>query len=155
MIRPGPRRQSARPGAEADAICGAAYGERSERRKNTRNGYQRRDWDTRAGSIALAIPKLRQGSYFLGWLLERRRGAEAALVTVVATSYLLGVSTRRMAGAGVGVDADAVADRNRLVADAFQLGDGEQSDPTKPGQRRGLVRLAAPNAVDGVGPHET
>jgi len=83
-------------GAEADAICGAAYGERSEERKNTRNGYRRRDWDTRAGSIGLAIPKLRQGSYFPDWLLERRRRAEAALVTVVATSYLLGVSTRRM-----------------------------------------------------------
>ena len=83
-------------GAEADAVCGAAYGERSEERRNTRNGYRRRDWDTRAGSVRLAIPKLRQGSYFPDWLLERRRRAEAALVTVVATSYLLGVSTRRM-----------------------------------------------------------
>jgi transposase-like protein len=83
-------------GAEADAVCGAAYGERSEERKNTRNGYRRREWDTRAGSIGLAIPKLRHGSYFPDWLLERRRRAEAALVTVVATSYLLGVSTRRM-----------------------------------------------------------
>jgi putative transposase len=83
-------------GAEADAVCGAGYGERSEDRRNTRNGYRRREWDTRAGSIDLAIPKLRQGSYFPDWLLERRRRAEAALVTVVATSYLLGVSTRRM-----------------------------------------------------------
>jgi putative transposase len=83
-------------GAEADAVCGAAYGERSEQRAKTRNGYRRREWDTRAGSINLAIPKLRQGSYFPDWLLERRRRAEAALVTVVATSYLLGVSTRRM-----------------------------------------------------------
>src|SRR5215471_10836491 len=83
-------------GAEAEAICGAGYGERSQERTNTRNGYRRRDWDTRAGSISLAIPKLRQGSYFPDWLLERRRRAEAALVTVVATSYLLGVSTRRM-----------------------------------------------------------
>ncbi len=83
-------------GAEADAVCGAAYGERSDERANTRNGYRRREWDTRAGSIDLAIPKLRQGSYFPDWLLERRRRAEAALVTVVATSYLLGVSTRRM-----------------------------------------------------------
>jgi putative transposase len=83
-------------GAEADAVCGAAYGERNDARTNTRNGYRRRDWDTRAGSISLAIPKLRQGSYFPDWLLERRRRAEAALVTVVATSYLLGVSTRRM-----------------------------------------------------------
>jgi len=83
-------------GAEADAVCGAAYGERSSERRNTRNGYRRREWDTRAGSVGLAIPKLRQGSYFPDWLLERRRRAEAALVTVVATSYLLGVSTRRM-----------------------------------------------------------
>jgi transposase-like protein len=82
--------------AEADAVCGAGYGERSDQRVNTRNGYRRREWDTRAGSIDLAIPKLRQGSYFPDWLLERRRRAEAALVTVVATSYLLGVSTRRM-----------------------------------------------------------
>jgi putative transposase len=83
-------------GAEADAVCGAAYGERSGERRNIRNGYRRREWDTRAGSISLAIPKLRHGSYFPDWLLERRRRAEAALVTVVATSYLLGVSTRRM-----------------------------------------------------------
>jgi putative transposase len=83
-------------GAEADAMCGAGYGERSDQRTNTRNGYRRREWDTRAGTVGLAIPKLRQGSYFPDWLLERRRRAEAALVTVVATSYLLGVSTRRM-----------------------------------------------------------
>src|SRR6516164_1897309 len=83
-------------GAEAEAVCGAGYGERSSERTNTRNGYRRREWDTRAGSISLAIPKLRQGSYFPDWLLERRRRAEAALVTVVATSYLPGVSTRRM-----------------------------------------------------------
>ena len=83
-------------GAEADAVCGAGYGERSDQRTNTRNGYRRREWDTRAGTVDLAIPKLRQGSYFPDWLLERRRRAEAALVTVVATSYLLGVSTRRM-----------------------------------------------------------
>jgi putative transposase len=83
-------------GAEADAVCGAGYGVRSEERANTRNGYRARDWDTRAGTVELAIPKLRQGSYFPDWLLERRRRAEAALVSVVATSYLLGFSTRRM-----------------------------------------------------------
>jgi putative transposase len=83
-------------GAEADAVCGAPFGSRSDERVNTRNGYRRRDWDTRAGTIEVAIPKLRSGSYFPDWLLQRRRRAEAALVTVVATSYLLGVSTRRM-----------------------------------------------------------
>src|SRR6059058_5310692 len=82
--------------AEADAICGAPYGERSPDRANSRNGYRTRDFDTRAGSMAVAIPKLREGSYFPDWLLERRRRAERALTTVVATCYLLGVSTRRM-----------------------------------------------------------
>lgn len=82
--------------AEADAVCGAGYRERSEGRVNSRNGYRTRDWDTRAGSIDLAIPKLRSGSYFPDWLLQRRRRAEQALVSVVATSYLLGVSTRRV-----------------------------------------------------------
>jgi len=83
-------------GADADAICNAPYGARSEERTNTRNGYRHRDWDTRAGTIDVAIPKLRSGSYFPDWLLTHRRRAEAALVSVVATSYLLGVSTRRM-----------------------------------------------------------
>jgi transposase-like protein len=82
--------------AEADAVCGAAHGERSEARVNQRNGYRHRDFDTRAGTLDVAIPKLRHGSYFPDWLLERRRRAEAALTSVVATCYLLGVSTRRM-----------------------------------------------------------
>ena len=83
-------------GAEADAICGAGYGERSEERVNSRNGYRHREFDTRAGTLEVAIPKLRSGSYFPDWLLERRKRAERALMSVVATCYLLGVSTRRM-----------------------------------------------------------
>jgi putative transposase len=83
-------------GAEADALCGADYGQRSTERTNQRNGYRHREFDTRAGTLDLAIPKLRQGSYFPDWLLERRKRAERALTTVVATCYLLGVSTRRM-----------------------------------------------------------
>jgi putative transposase len=82
--------------AEVEQLCGAAYGEVSPDRVNSRNGYRRREWDTRAGTIELAVPKLRQGSYYPEWLLERRRRAERALATVVATSYLLGVSTRRV-----------------------------------------------------------
>ena len=82
--------------AEADAVCGAAYGTASADRVNRRNGYRPREFDTRAGTIDLAIPKLRQGSYFPEWLLERRKRAERALTSVVATCYLLGVSTRRM-----------------------------------------------------------
>ncbi len=82
--------------ADADAVCGASYRTVAEGRVNRRNGYRHRDFDTRAGTIDVAIPKLRAGSYFPDWLLERRRRAEAALTTVVATCYLLGVSTRRM-----------------------------------------------------------
>src|SRR5215207_6649187 len=82
--------------AEADALCGAPYGASSPERVNVRNGYRHRDFDTRAGTLDVAIPKLRSGSYFPDWLLERRRRAERALTTVVATCYLLGVSTRRM-----------------------------------------------------------
>ena len=82
--------------AEADAVCGAEYGSVSPDRTNRRNGYRHRDLDTRAGTIDVAIPKLREGSYFPDWLLERRKRAESALISVVATCYLLGVSTRRM-----------------------------------------------------------
>jgi len=82
--------------AEADAICGAPYGQRCPERTNVRNGYRHREFDTRAGTLDVAIPKLREGSYYPDWLLERRRRAERALTTVVATCFLLGVSTRRM-----------------------------------------------------------
>ncbi|GER23713.1 hypothetical protein NCCP1664_22080 [Zafaria cholistanensis] len=61
--------------AEADAVCGAEYGARSEERTNSRNGYRYRGFDTRAGTLDVAVPKLRQGSYFPDWLLERRRHA--------------------------------------------------------------------------------
>jgi putative transposase len=83
-------------GAEVDAVCGAGYGERSAERANSRNGYRARPWDTRVGSIDLQIPKLRQGTYFPGWLLEPRRRAEKALTAVVAEAYALGVSTRKV-----------------------------------------------------------
>jgi putative transposase len=82
--------------AEVDAVCGAGYGERTDDRLNSRNGYRSRPWDTRVGTIDLQIPKLRQGTYFPGWLLEPRRRAEKALTAVVAEAYLQGVSTRRV-----------------------------------------------------------
>src|SRR5919106_936942 len=82
--------------AEADAVCGAEWGQPSLERVNQRNGYRHRELDTRVGTVDVAVPKLRQGSYFPEWLLERRKRAESALISVVATCYLLGVSTRRM-----------------------------------------------------------
>jgi len=82
--------------ADADAVCGAGWGQVSDARLTQRNGYRHRDLDTRTGTLDVAIPKLRSGTYFPDWLLQRRRRAEAALTSVVATCYLLGVSTRRM-----------------------------------------------------------
>jgi putative transposase len=81
--------------AEVETLCGAGYGEVSPERVNSRNGYRPREWDTRAGTVELAVPKLRKGTYFPSFL-EHRRRSERALCPVVATSYLLGVSTRRV-----------------------------------------------------------
>jgi putative transposase len=82
--------------ADADAVVGAEYGRVSPGRTTQRNGYRHRDLDTRVGTIDVAVPKLRKGTYFPEWLLERRKRSEAALITVVADCYLAGVSTRRM-----------------------------------------------------------
>ena len=82
--------------AEAQGLCGAGYGEVAPERVNVRNGYRSRDVDTRVGTIELAIPKLRRGSYFPEWLLEPRRRAEQALTQVVCQCYVEGVSTRRV-----------------------------------------------------------
>lgn len=82
--------------ADVDAVVGAEWGKPSPDRLAQRNGYRRRELDTRVGTIDVAIPKLRQGTYFPEWLLERRKRSESALITVVADCYLAGVSTRRM-----------------------------------------------------------
>jgi putative transposase len=78
---------------DVETLCGAAYGERSAERANSRNGYRERVWETRAGAIDLKLPKLRTGSYFPGFL-EPRRTAEKALAAVIQEAYIQGVSTR-------------------------------------------------------------
>ena len=82
--------------AEASMQCGAGYKERSEERENSRNVYRRRPWDTRVGTIDLAVPKLRSGVYSPEFLLTPRRRAEQALVAVICQAYVEGVSTRRV-----------------------------------------------------------
>ena len=82
--------------ADAQGRCNAGYGEVSPERINSRNGYRLRELDTRVGTIELAIPKLRRGSYFPEWLFEPRRRAEQALTQVVCQCYVEGVSTRRV-----------------------------------------------------------
>jgi putative transposase len=78
---------------EVSGLTGAGHGERSVGRINQRNGYRDRDWETRAGTVELRIPKLRKGSYFPAFL-EPRRMAEKALTAVVQEAYIQGVSTR-------------------------------------------------------------
>lgn len=78
---------------ETEGLCGAGHGERSLERINQRNGYRERDWQTRAGTVELRIPKLRKGSYFPTFL-EPRRLAEKALTAVIQEAYVQGISTR-------------------------------------------------------------
>jgi len=109
--------------ADADAVCGAGYGERTPERVNRRNGYRERDWDTRVGSIELALPKLREGSYFPDWLLQPRRRAEQAFVSVIADAYLAGVSTRRVEKlvAQLGVERISKSQVSRLAQSLDQI----------------------------------
>src|SRR5215218_4095548 len=81
--------------AEVEQACGAGYRERSPERINVRNGYRARPFKTRVGEIELQIPKLRQGSYFPGFL-EPRKVSEQALVACVQEAYVNGVSTRKV-----------------------------------------------------------
>ena len=105
--------------AEVDALTGAGWGEVSPERVNHRNGYRQRPFDTRVGSIELAIPKLRRGSYFPDWLLDPRRRAEKALVAVVAECYVRGVSTRRVDGLvkSLGIESLSKSQVSRMAAE--------------------------------------
>lgn len=78
---------------EVGALTGAAHGEKNPERLVQRNGYRERDWQTRAGTVELRIPKLRRGSYFPS-LLEPRRMTEKALTAVIQEAYIQGISTR-------------------------------------------------------------
>ncbi|MBM9461804.1 IS256 family transposase [Nocardioides sp. zg-536] len=105
--------------ADADAVVGAEYGRPDPGRVAQRNGYRRRPLDTRVGTIDVAIPKLRKGTYFPEWLLERRKRSESALITVVADCYLAGVSTRRMDKLvkSLGIDSLSKSQVSRMAAE--------------------------------------
>ncbi len=105
--------------ADADAVVGAEWGQASPDRLTQRNGYRHRPLDTRVGTVDVAIPKLRSGTYFPEWLLERRKRAESAMITVVADCYLAGVSTRRMDKLvkTLGIDGLSKSQVSRMAAD--------------------------------------
>ena len=114
--------------ADIETRCNAGDGEVTPDRVNSRNGYRRRDWDTRAGTVELAIPRLREGSYFPEFLIHRRR-AERALASVVATSYLLGVSTRRVEklAASLGVTSLSKSQVSVMAAELDEMVEGFRS----------------------------
>jgi putative transposase len=109
--------------AEVDAVVGAGWGEHSTKRVNYRNGYRDRTFDTRVGTIELAIPKLRHDSYFPDWLLDPRRRAEKALVAVVAECYVRGVSTRRVDGLvkTLGIESLSKSQVSRMAAELDEM----------------------------------
>ncbi len=121
--------------AEADAVCGAPYGEVSPERVNRRNGYRTRRWDTRVGSIELRIPKLRAGSYFPEWLLDARTRSERAFVQVVAEAYVRGVSTRRVEGLveALGIASLSKSQVSELAKDLDELVDDFRHRPLDAG----------------------
>ncbi len=105
--------------ADADAVVGAEYGRPTPGRTTQRNGYRHRDLDTGVGTVEVAIPKLCKGTYVPAWLLERRKRAETALITIVADCYLAGVSTRRMDKLvkTLGIDSLSKSQVSRMAAD--------------------------------------
>jgi len=121
--------------AEVSQHTGAAHGERApEQRTAQRNGYRPRRWDTRAGTVELEIPRLRQGSYFPTFL-EARRRAERALCQVVAQCYVEGVSTRKVedVAAQMGITSLSRSQVSRIAGDLDELVEAWRTRPLEAG----------------------
>ncbi len=124
------------------AICGAGCRERTYDRMNSRNGVRHPPWDTRVGAIGLAIPELREGSCFPGRLTRPRRRAEQALISVIAGSYLCGVSTRRVDKPAKALGIEGIS-RSRISRMAKALGGMVVALAHKHGYPQGTGRDAA------------
>lgn len=121
---------------DVTAQIGAAHGERApDARTTQRNGYRPRRWDTRVGTVELAIPKLRQGSYFPEWLLEPRRRAEKALASVVMQAYVEGVSTRRVddVAKAMGIEGISSSQVSRICKQLDEVVEAWRSRPLDAG----------------------
>ncbi len=115
---------------EVSAKIGASRYERTKERSNRRNGYRQRDWDTRVGTLPIRIPKLREGSYFPA-LLEPRRRAERALLSVVQEAYTLGVSTRKVDDLvkALGMDGISSSQVSRICAELDEKAEAFRNRP--------------------------
>ena len=125
---------------DVDVLCNAGYGERSDDRRELPQRPPGRRWDTRAGTISLDVPKLRHGSY-LPSLLEPRRRAEQALVSVVCQAYIEGVSTRRVDDLvrSMGIDGISKSQVSALGEEPRQPSRGVQKPTARPGPLRVCV----------------
>jgi transposase-like protein len=119
---------------EVAAQIGAEHSQRTPERVTHRNGYRPREWDTRVGTVELAVPKLRQGSYFPS-LLEPRRRAERALAAVVMQCYVEGVSTRRVddVARSMGLDGISKSQVSRICAELDEVVTAWRSRPLDAG----------------------
>lgn len=115
--------------AEADALCGAPYGRRSEGRSNSRNGYRTRSLKTALGDIELDVPKLRRGTYYPASILGRWSRVEASLAALVVEAYVNGVSTRDMSllAQSLGVSSLSASEVSRLSSELDAQVDGLRS----------------------------